>query len=111
MRISDWSSDVCSSDLMHTHFRGLAEVVTEKANGGLVIDIGYNDGLMLMAANGMGARTLGIDPAANIVEIANERGVDVHVAYVNPATAAGSEERRVGKECVSPWRSLWEPVQ
>src|SRR3546814_9781699 len=46
------------------------------------------DGLMLMAANGMGARTLGIDPAANIVEIANERGVDVHVAYFNPATAA-----------------------
>src|SRR3546814_5347670 len=43
---------------------------------------------MLMAANGMGARTLGIDPAANIVEIANERGVDVHVAYFNPATAA-----------------------
>src|SRR3546814_1962390 len=37
---------------MHTHFRGLAEVVTEKANGGLVIDIGCNDGLMLMAANG-----------------------------------------------------------
>src|SRR3546814_350022 len=73
---------------MHTHFRGLAEVVTEKANGGLVIDIGCNDGLMLMAANGMGARTLGIDPAANIVEIANERGVDVHVAYFNPATAA-----------------------
>src|SRR3546814_10620035 len=43
---------------------------------------------MLMAVNGMGARTLGIDPAANIVEIANERGVDVHVAYFNPATAA-----------------------
>src|SRR3546814_1782541 len=73
---------------MHAHFRGVAEVVTEKADGGRVIDIGCNDGLMLMAANGMGARTLGIDPAANIVEIANERGVDVHVAYFNPATAA-----------------------
>src|SRR3546814_16202565 len=105
---------------------------------------------MLMAANGMGARTLGINPAANIVEIANERGVDVHVAYFNPATAAEvlekheapkvicstntfnhigdlhdfmkgvdilladdgtfilelhrSEERRVGKECVSTCR-------
>src|SRR3546814_20018156 len=104
---------------MHNPFRGLAEVVTEKANGGLVSDIGCNDGLMLMAANGMGARTLGIDPAANIVEIANERGVDVHVAYFNPATAAEvlethdapkvicstntfhtSDERRVGKACV-----------
>src|SRR3546814_10164049 len=33
---------------MHTHFRGLAEVVTEKAHGGLVIDIGCNDGLRLV---------------------------------------------------------------
>src|SRR3546814_7852846 len=90
MRISDLSSDVCSSDL----------------NGGLVIDIGCNDGLMLMAANGMGARTLGIDPAANIVEIANERGVDVHVAYFNPATAAEVLEKHEAPKVICSTNTL-----
>lgn len=73
---------------MHGHFRGLAEVLTAKADGGLIVDIGCNDGLMLMQANEMGARTLGIDPAANIAELSGARGVNVHVAYFNPETAA-----------------------
>ena len=72
---------------MHGHFKGLAEVLTAKADGGLIVDIGCNDGLMLMQANAMGARTLGIDPAANIAELSGARGVNVHVAYFNPETA------------------------
>lgn len=31
---------------MHGHFRGLAEVLTAKAGGGLIVDIGCNDGLL-----------------------------------------------------------------
>ncbi len=73
---------------MHGHFKGLAEVLTEKAEGALIVDIGCNDGLMLMHANEMGAHTLGIDPAANIADIASSRGVDVHIAYFNPQVAA-----------------------
>ena len=72
---------------MHTHFAELASALHERAEGGLIIDIGCNDGLMLMHANQLGAKTLGIDPAANIVEHANARGVDVHIAYFGPATA------------------------
>lgn len=72
---------------MHTHFADFAEVLEGHANGGLIVDIGCNDGLMLAAANKNGSKTLGIDPAANLAEIANERGVDVHVAYFNPETA------------------------
>lgn len=73
---------------MHGHFRGLAEVLTAKAGGGLIVDIGCNDGLLLSACNALGARTLGVDPAENIAEMARARGVDVHSGYFNPETAA-----------------------
>jgi len=73
---------------MHSHFADLAKVVTDLADGRLIADIGCNDGLMLMQANARGAKTLGIDPAENIAEIANERGVDVEICYFTPETAA-----------------------
>lgn len=72
---------------MHTHFAGLARVLEEKAQGGLIVDIGCNDGLMLGHAARNGARVLGIDPAANLSGLAEAQGVKVHVAYFGPATA------------------------
>lgn len=72
---------------MHTHFAELAQVLEKRAQGGLIVDIGCNDGLMLSAANKQGSKTLGIDPAANLAELAKANGVDVHVAYFNPQTA------------------------
>src|SRR3546814_10464931 len=71
MRISDWSSDVCSSDLgrddvigIHRHF--LAQRV---------------------------------DHRTYVWKVVVERR----------RRQAGSEERRVGKECVSTCRSRWSP--
>ncbi|MXU65223.1 class I SAM-dependent methyltransferase [Oceanomicrobium pacificus] len=78
---------------MHTHFDGLASVLTGLADGGLVVDIGCNDGLMLAAANGKGARTLGIDPARNLAEIAAERGVTVETGYFGPDFAAEMRDK------------------
>jgi len=73
---------------MHTHFRDLADVLAKEAGRtGLIVDIGCNDGLLLAACNGLGAKTLGIDPAENIAEMARSRGVNVHIAYFNPETA------------------------
>ena len=72
---------------MHGHFEGLAHVLTDRAGGGMIVDIGCNDGLMLGFANRLGAKTLGIDPAANLAEKAAENGVQVHVAYFSPDTA------------------------
>lgn len=76
-----------SAHTMHGHFEGLARVLTDLASGGLIVDIGCNDGLMLSFANGMGARTLGVDPAANLAVTAEAAGVRVHVAYFGPETA------------------------
>ncbi len=72
---------------MHGHFEQTAQVLTTLADGGLIVDIGCNDGLLLGACIRLGAKTLGVDPAANLVPLAKERGVEVHVAYFNPETA------------------------
>src|SRR3546814_7260037 len=96
MRISDWSSDVCSSDL------------TQK-----LIDL-YNEGSALERC-GFVLRD------GTVVEITNvhdepERGFRMAPArvleYVDNPDLVGtwrSEERRVGKECVSTCRSRWSP--
>src|SRR3546814_9353138 len=64
MRISDWSSDVCSSDLTRT--------------------------------------TGGLSAATALVPKAR-----AEAATAEAARTARSEERRVGKECVSTCRSRW----
>src|SRR3546814_4397958 len=83
MRISDWSSDVCSSDLVDRHHddhRVLLRVVLHEADGGAVGDL-LGSGIPL----GILARTE--------VRLVEHR----------------SEERRVGKACVSTCRSRWSP--
>lgn len=72
---------------MHTHFGSFAERIVARAGGGLVVDIGCNDGLLLSAVNRCGGRSLGVDPAQNLAAIAAERGVRVHVDYFGPAVA------------------------
>src|SRR3546814_14779055 len=88
MRISDWSPDVCSSDL--AALPGILMLIPVKDSnallllpgliiGGIPASIAYG-GYKLAQA---GARTF--------------------------AHAPRSEERRVGKECVSTCRSRWSP--
>lgn len=79
---------------MHRHFGELADVLQQHAGGGLIVDIGCNDGLLLKACNDLGCETLGVDPAANLAELANERGVEVHVAYFDPETATNLRRDR-----------------
>src|SRR3546814_2558602 len=69
MRISDWSSDVCSSDL---HAAVVADVL------------------------GRAQRAAG-------------EGVFPQALLDHAVGVARSEERRVGKECVSTCRSRWSP--
>src|SRR3546814_2978224 len=92
MRISDWSSDVCSSDLDWTAF----QQARSELGASFVRILGYfhEDGVKSVAA----------------IEDAMRRADSA--ALVLPAhTLKGerSEERRVGKECVSTCRSRWSP--
>src|SRR3546814_6884136 len=87
MRISDWSSDVCSSDL------------TGVGGGGVVIVL----------------RTCPKNVERNKVYAPEPPRLDRALEHLQRCVAAvllddeRSEERRVGKECVSTCRSRWSP--
>src|SRR3546814_4947161 len=81
MRISDWSSDVCSSDL-----------VEDMALGRVLLLDQFQFFLGVLAEQ--------------ILEQLIEAGPILHRAL---SRAPRSEERRVGKECVSTCRSRWSP--
>ena len=84
-----------ASEVMRDHFVGFAEAIARDylpVPGGLAVDIGCNDGLLLADLQTRGARTLGIDPASNIVEMARERGVEVVNEYFNAELARAIRE-------------------
>src|SRR3546814_6065688 len=78
MRISDWSSDVCSSDL-------LSLIATAAVCG---IGVAFIQAIF-----------------PGIIKARFPTSVQV----VTGLYSARSEERRVGKECVSTCRSRWSP--
>src|SRR3546814_15911111 len=87
MRISDWSSDVCSSDL---DARGCTRpVLPTTANARAVRE--RQDGRRPRSGRAVASLT------------------DRRSASRSRTTATRSEERRVGKECVSTCRSRWSP--
>jgi len=56
--------------------------------GDLVVDIGSNVGVLLGSFAKQGANTLGIDPASNIVRIAEKRGIETWDEFFSPKIAA-----------------------
>src|SRR3546814_2095970 len=93
LRISDWSSDVCSSDLF------LAEQEVHR----LVAEEGV-PAIVVNPSAPVGPRDIKPTPTGRmIVEAAAGR----MPAFVD--TGLRSEERRVGKECVSTCRTRWSP--
>ena len=79
-----------ASTTMYRHFSTLAEKLQERylsTSDSLLVDIGCNDGLLLKSAHDLGIKTLGVDPADNIVVMAKEKGLDVVGEYFNPETA------------------------
>src|SRR3546814_19899606 len=98
MRISDWSSDVCSSDLVGRCLHRMV-AVEEFRN----VEIGAD---ILDHHVRRVAPTADRDVAIGQRE-ARER--DVIGAFDDREAGARSEERRVGKECVSTCRSRWSP--
>src|SRR3546814_8967357 len=95
MRISDWSSDVCSSDLL------------EVALAGLDVDDLQPGRLHRRQQQRQPRPALGegdVEPA-----VGGEREAEVGERRRHHGQALRSEERRVGKECVSTCRSRWSP--
>src|SRR3546814_14673614 len=98
MRISDWSSDVCSSDLL------VGSVVLLLDDVGGLLGGRLGDGHLAP----LGDVRTGLASATRPLE--EDRGRGVPRTYrAGPGPRDSSEERRVGKECVSTCRSRWSP--
>jgi SAM-dependent methyltransferase len=75
---------------MVTHAKALVDAVLDERRlgpGNLVVEIGSNDGYLLQHYVARGIPTLGIDPAANVVEAARERGVPTLCEFLSPEVA------------------------
>src|SRR3546814_16896784 len=109
MRISDWSSDVCSSDLPYAQLLAeqLARLGHPGQEGGQVGHV-VIVGCRLGRVQGL---ELGVERGV-AVEIGDRLGLDggkaLRVVGGGDAfPARRSDERRVGKECVSTCKSRW----
>src|SRR3546814_6921761 len=90
MRISDWSSDVCSSDLLRRGSHWSSTPMQRSSEGTPV------------SARERGGRTQILPLPLRLLPIS--------VSFPNPLLVESrSEERRVGQECVSTCRSRWSP--
>src|SRR3546814_11948915 len=98
MRISDWSSDVCSSDLNHLETMAIHQIVQ-----GIVRLAQPIPHTFQMAAMPAQPQQLVRHPLHHL------GGGQPHCHLDFRETIARSEERRVGKECVSTCRSRWSP--
>src|SRR3546814_16035091 len=99
MRISDWSSDVCSSDLADNCARS-ARLSTTR----------YSRSLWILPPRTPIVSTTGTPQAAMLLP--SHTPPVSRQAMERPRSAPHcrrSEERRVGKECVSTCRSGWSP--
>lgn len=89
-----------ASTTLTAHLEGLAQTVVDREGlsaSDLVVDIGCNDGTLLSGFRKAGIeQTVGIDPAANLAPLAQEKGVEVMTAFFGPETA---------KEMRSRWRA------
>src|SRR3546814_11822504 len=95
MRISDWSSDVCSSDLLLT---GEINVRGVRKDGGDLREAIAAQRARIFKAGSAGERGFDRERHLLLDQLGRERG-----------SADRSEERRVGKECVRTCRSRWSP--
>ena len=72
------------------HARQYVEMISKRLGLGsddLVVELASNDGYLLQHFVGTGIPILGIDPAANVAEAAEERGVPTLVDFFGRATA------------------------
>src|SRR3546814_2464657 len=92
MRISDWSSDVCSSDLAVVALLSSLDDAVAAAFG---CGIGHAVGRAAARRQEQNEQ--------------NTHGNSPQKRISTPLGATRSEERRVGKECVRTGRSRWPP--
>src|SRR3546814_18205459 len=113
MRISDWSSDVCSSDLAGgaDQYQRSAALTAHPAGPRRAGGARWGRGGARRIADAIGGADS--DDPARAWRGQRLRGDDPRLADGDTAARRGdalsSEERRVGNECVSTCNSRWSP--
>jgi C-methyltransferase C-terminal domain/Putative zinc binding domain/Methyltransferase domain len=79
-----------TSDTIPAHFAAYAKDVAERfvPKGGLVVEIGSNDGTLLRAFDRGTVRVLGVEPARNIAAMANAAGIPTLDEFFSEAIAS-----------------------
>src|SRR3546814_15328523 len=115
MRISDWSSDVCSSDLLKRANEELRQRsgTTLELIGQSAAMVALRQAIERVAPTNSrvlvsGPAGAGKELVARLIHQRSRRAGGPFVV-LNVAALMRSEERRVGKECVSTCRSRWSP--
>src|SRR3546814_15079493 len=102
MRISDWSSDVCSSDLVE--ILAVEEIIDENEGIGRVgarVETDRRSG----PVSGKLALDLVMERPRSIAHPEHQRAA----GFASDDIGVRSAERRIGQECVSTCRSRWAP--
>lgn len=79
-----------SSNTRISHFRNMAMEIKKTINlnsSSLVVDVGSNDGSLLNCFKNLGIRVLGVDPAENLVKVAELNGIKTILGYFNAGIA------------------------
>ena len=79
-----------TSVVLQNHFKDYAKhliQITTPEPQSLFVDIGSNDGTLLKPIRTMGFRVLGVEPAHNIAQIAQNQGIDTVCDFFNVAVA------------------------
>src|SRR5437867_4306230 len=80
-----------TSTRMAQHFRAFADEVTStrlRANDPFVVELGSNDGIMLQNFQQRGVRHVGIEPSANVGEVAIKKGIKTICRFFDEELAA-----------------------
>src|SRR3546814_20960999 len=105
MRISDWSSDVCSSDL--PAYAGTEKLVKASLPASAFLEKNAEAEGVQVTSSGLQYKVLGEGegprPTARDIVLVHYEG------RLTDGTVFRSEERRVGKECVSTCSFRWWP--
>ena len=77
-----------TSTRMAAHFRDFAKFVTDnylKSPDPFVVELGCNDGIMLQNFKNAGVRHLGIEPSANVAQVAIDKGINAVCEFFDEA--------------------------
>jgi methylation protein EvaC len=80
-----------TSRYMQVHFEAFAQAVINTVLAGrddpLVVELGSNDGIMLRHFKARGVRHLGVEPSANVAEVARSQGLSTISAFFDRGLA------------------------